>query len=369
MREARAPGAAMPSVRDAAGAALTYAPRLTVFAGRREGAFGAGLEVGGSVAQELSVRGLGGARRETAAALDRVTRRNLDRARLEAAATALVAWLDVLEVQELLALRCASRADAEEIARVASARTARGVAMPIEASLAAAEVGNATLGERDAEGRLVEVRASLKLALGLPASSDVVATGDLASDDAPSEPATPRRAHPAEAAARSYVELAHADARLAHAVIGPPLALGLNYAREGTGEQYLTATVIVPLPFLDPSRFEVARQSASSLAAEARATRLEDELARDVALTMHERVHTREVRDILRVQVLVPLRETVRLARASYQAGTQDATTFLLLRQRLVSAEEQLAHAAAEVKRADVRAAVARGTLVDGGAR
>jgi multidrug resistance efflux pump len=127
--------------------------------------------------------------------------------------------------------------------------------------------------------------------------------------------------------------------------------------------------ISLPLPILDPSRFDAARQHANVLNAEAHAVRVRDELARDNALTTHERIHTREVRDTLRTRVLVPLRETVRLARASYQAGTQDATGLLLLRQRLVSAEEQLGHAAAEVKRADVRHALARGTLLEEGSR
>jgi outer membrane protein TolC len=369
VREAKAPVGATPAIRDAASSVLPYSPRMTAFAGRRDGAFGSGLEIGGSVTQDLSVRGLGGARRNAAEAIDLSTRHNVDRARLEGAATALLAWLDVLEAQQLVRLREVARADAEEIARVANARVERGVAMPVEASLAAAEVGAASLGERDAEGRLVEARAMLKFALGLPPLPDVVATGDLDGDDGLTAPPPPPREHPAEVAARSRVALAEADAKLARAQASPPVGIGINVSREGQGERLVTGTFTLPLPILDPSRFDAARQHANVLTAEAHVMRVRDELARDNALTTHERIHTREVRDTLRTRVLVPLRETVRLARASYQAGTQDATGLLLLRQRLVLAEEQLGHASAEVKRADVRHALARGTLLEEGSR
>lgn len=262
-------------------------------------------------------------------------------------------------------MRTVARADAQEIARVASARVERGVAMPVEASLAAAEVGVAVLGEHDAEGLLVEARAMLKFAIGLPPSAEIVAVGDLEVDDAPAELPPPRHEHPAETAVRANVALAEADAKLAHAYASPPMSVGVSYVREGTGDQILTGTLSLPVRVLDPARFDGARQHANVLAAEAHAVRVRDELTRDNALTLHERTHTREVRDTLRTRVLVPLRETVRLARASYQAGTQDATGLLVLRQRLVSAEEQLGHAYAEVKRADVRNALARGTLLD----
>lgn len=364
VREARAPTGAASAMSDAAGAAMPYAPRANTFAGRRTGAFGSGFEIGGGLAQDLSLRGLGGARLEAASAFDRAARSTLEQARLEGAATALLAWLDLLEAQQLARLRTMTRVDAEEIARVATARVSRGVAMPAEASLAAAEVGAARLGERDAEGRLFEARATLKVALGVPPAVNVSATGSLERDYGPS-PAAPRREHPALIAARSQIAVAEADTRLSRASATPPFSFGINYAREGTGEQLMTAGISLPLPLLDPSRFDAARQQAHVLSATAHAVRVREELAHDAALTDHERVHTREIRDTLQTDVLVPLREAVRIARASYQAGTQDATGLLLLRQRLVLAEEQLGRAAADVDRADVRSALARGTLLD----
>jgi cobalt-zinc-cadmium efflux system outer membrane protein len=316
------------------------------------------------------VRGLGSARSQSAEAFERATRRTIEHARRESAAIALSAWFDVVEAQQLSLLRAKSREEAEEIARVAHARVTRGVAMPMEASLAEAEIGSAVLGERDAEGRLFEARAALKYALGLPASPDVIATDELDLDA--SEPAKAPiehgGEHPSVLAARAHLALAKTDAALARSVSTTPLSVSMTAAREGTGERLFTGVLGFPLPIFDPSRFDAAKQNANVYAAEARVTRAQAEVERDRAIAAHEREHTREVRDALRTRVLLPLREAVRFARANYQAGTQDATTLLLLRQRLLDAEERLCHAVAEVKRADVRSALARGTLLEGDA-
>lgn len=360
--EARAPLGASPAMREAA-TVLPYMPRLSVFAGARHGAFGSGVEVGGTFVQDLSLHGLGRSRRDFGVSFDRAGKSELERARVEAAALAVVAWIDLLETQELVLLRHRAREEAEAIARVARARVERGVGMPIEASLADAEVGAAELAELDAEGKLFEARSAMRFAVALPASAAVRALGVLEAT-APIDRDTTRE-HPAVAAARSQTALAAADAKLAHAQLRPPLGVGLAYAREGTGEQYVTGVVSVPLPFGDPAKFDTTRLQADVLAARAREDLVKKEIARDVTIGQHEREHTREVERALRERVLVPLREAVRVARAAYEAGTQDAMTLLITRQRLVAAEEQLQRARAEVQRADVRYAVARGTLLD----
>jgi cobalt-zinc-cadmium efflux system outer membrane protein len=363
-REAAAPLRVASELHEASRALLPYAPRLTVVAGRRMGDFGAGPELGAGIIQDLSLRALASRRRDVGSAMQHSALAELERARLEGGALAALAWLDLLTAQELLQTRLAALRDAEEIARVAHARTDRGVALPIEASLAAAEAGAAELAQRDAEGRVYEARVALQFALGVAPGTDVVATGDLLAV-AQEPPAVRAPAeHPAEVAARGRAALARADGKLARALVTPTLGFGINYAREGQGEQVITGTLVLPLPVVDPSRFDAARQGTYVAAAEAQEERVHAVVARDVAMTEHERLHTREVLDALTTKVLGPLRETVRLARSAYEAGTQDVTSFLLLRQRLVAAEEQLGRASADVQRADLRYELARGSLL-----
>ncbi|MDB5212218.1 MAG: Heavy metal efflux outer membrane protein CzcC family [Myxococcaceae bacterium] len=364
VREARAPLRAASELGDSTRAALAYAPRITAFAGPRTGNFGTGLDIGAGVTQELSLRGLGSRRADLAAAVAHAARSEVERARLEGAALAALAWVDLLEAQQLVLVRAAARVDAEEIARVARARTDRGVAPPAEAALATAEVGTAEVSERDAEGRLFEARAALQFAAGFPPSTVLAAAGDLTSGHEPPPLRHAGGEHPAETAARSRTDLARADQKLARAQATPTLGIGANYTREGTGEQVVTGTISVPLPFLDPSRFDGARHETSVAAAGGQAERIHAELVRDAAITEHERAHTREVRETLATRVVIPLRESERLARAAYQGGTQDVTAFLLVRQRRISAEEQLGRAAADVQRADLRYELAHGTLL-----
>jgi cobalt-zinc-cadmium efflux system outer membrane protein len=366
VREATAPLHATSALRDASSSLFPYAPRVTVSGGRRTGNFGSGVDLSASVVQDLSLRGLGRRREEVASAVERVARSEVERARLEGGALAALAWVGLLEAQELVRVREAARRDADEIARVARARTDRGVALPAEAALAAAEVGAAELGERDAEGQLFEASAALQFAVGLPPGTIVVAAGVLANGDLPDAPApTPAtQTHPAQTAARTRIDLARADAALARAQATPTLGLGANYTREGTGEQTLTGIVSLPLPILDPSRFDAARHETSVASAEGQAERIRSEIARDASISEHERSHTREVYETLATKVLLPLREAVRLARASYQAGTENVTALLLLRQRLVVSEERLGRASADVLRADVRYELTHATLL-----
>ncbi|MDB4944387.1 MAG: Heavy metal efflux outer membrane protein CzcC family [Labilithrix sp.] len=364
-REAAAAVPAATRLREDGRSFLPYAPRLTAFAGRRTGDFGEGLEVGGSLVQDLSLHKLTSRRDEVAQAVAHASRDAAARARLEGAALAALAWVDLLEAQALVRLRDVARGDADEIGRVAEARVRRGVGLPLESVLASAEVGSAELGQRDAEGRLFEARTALSFAVGMPEGSPVASSGELIPPPLGPE-AVAAREHPAVTAARSSLALAKADAELVRAQASPTFGIGVNVAREGTGEQLVTGTVSVPVPLLDPARFETARQRTLVASAEGQAARVRAEVGRDSAIAAHERLHTREVHETLRDRVLVPLREGVRLARAAYQAGTQDVTSLLVLRQRLVAAEEQLGHAAADVLRADVKLEAMQGTLLDG---
>ena len=364
--EALAMRPAAAGIRESANAALSYAPRAQMIAGRRSGDFGAGPEVSATLVQELSLRGLGSARTDVGASVDRVVRSEIEHARLESAGAAVLAWLDLLEAQEMLRLRALARASAEGISRVAHARVARGVGLPLESSLAESEVGASELAGRYAEGQVFEAAARLRYAMGMPPARPVTADGDLyATDELRTREPSPVREHPATLVARDRVGLTRAEVDLAHAYGAPTIGLGIGYTREGTGQQIVTGSISVPIPLLDPTRFDTARQQANVAAAQASERRVRAEIARDLELAEHECFHTREVRDALQTKVVTALREGVRVTRANYEAGIADVTSLLIVRQRLVAAEEQLGHASADVQRADVRLALARGTLLD----
>ena len=351
--------------------ALPRAPTATLSAGYRGGAFTPGPEIVLTVIQDVSLRRLGTARGAVAGALHDVVETDIARAKLEAAARGALAWVGASEALEIFRLRSEGLAQAQALADTTRKRVDAGAALPYERALAEAELGGARASMLDAEGAEVEALAELRFALGLSPVDAVGVRGDLyASDDAPAADRAPLAAeapHPALDLARARARAAAEEARLTSATLGPTIGLGASYVREGTGDQVALGIVSFPIPLFDPARFESSRQRASASIADAEVDRARAELARERTVSAHEREHWREVRDALRRGALAPTEEALRLALAQYEAGSRDVTVVLLARQRLAATRESLAHAAAEVQRADVRFARAAGTLAHGG--
>lgn len=360
---ARRPGSSLPSV-----------PQATVMAGaRRPYNLPTGPEVAVTVQQEISLRGLGEARRNAADWASRAAATDVERARIEGGATAALAWVALLEAQDLLRLRTAAAEDASRLARIAEVRVTSGVATAVERSLAKAEVGTARLAILDAEGRATEARLALAHATGGSMDRPILADGKLEdSDDA----AVDGRAvvdgvarHPAVRTAEARAGQAAADGSVARATAGPTFSVGATAWREGSGDHAAAAIVSLPLPFFDPARYDVARQSTVTEAARSHAARLRAELQRETRLALHEHEHAREVRAQLRDGVVQPTRSALDTAMTAYSAGTNDLGVVLLARRSALAAEERLVIAMADVWRADIRLSALAGTLVKGGSR
>ncbi len=355
---AREPGSSLPSP-----------PQASVLAGVREPR---GLPIGPefviAAQQEIAVRALGRARTRASELALRAATEDVARAKLEGALTAALAWIELQEAQVLLRVRTDALRDAERLETLAERRVSSGVAIPTERAIARAEVGSARVALLDGEGRVIEARLSLALALGEPLDEGLRADGDadaleLRRIDVPSLLAR-TRAHPALRAARSHASYGLAEVDVARATAGPTFSIGATAWREASGDRAAAATVSVPLPFFDPARYERARQMSAATQLAARADRLESELERAVRVAIHDREHTREVRAELRERVVEPLRSTLDASLAAYSAGTTDFGTVLLARRSLNAAEERLAIASADVWRADAQLAAFAGTLI-----
>jgi outer membrane protein TolC len=140
------------------------------------------------------------------------------------------------------------------------------------------------------------------------------------------------------------------------------IGLGLTYLREGTGEQVFAGTLVLPLPWSSAGKFEQRRAAgeAEASAARARLVRAERESAIEQAL--HEHEHTREEREAV-MKALPLLREATRIVRAQFEVGTTEIGALVVVRRRLLEAEERFVHATADVRRADIRLAHEAGTL------
>jgi cobalt-zinc-cadmium efflux system outer membrane protein len=360
---ARNPGSSLPSV-----------PQAVAMAGaRRPYNLPAGPELSVTVQQEISMRGLGSARRRAAEWAARAAATDVERARIEGGAMAALAWIDLLEAQDLLQLRTATADDAARLARIAEVRVTSGVATAVERSLAKAEVGSARLAILDAEGRATEARLALAHATGASMQGAVVADGRLdGTDESPIDERTVVDGvahHPAVRAAEARASQTSAEGSVARATAGPSFSVGATLWREGSGDHAAAAIVSIPLPFFDPARYDVGRQSTIATAAQSHATRLRAELEREARLALHDHEHTREVRTQLREGVVQPTKSALDTAMTAYAAGTSDLGVVLLARRSALAAEERLVIAMADVWRADIRLSALAGTLLRDSAR
>jgi cobalt-zinc-cadmium efflux system outer membrane protein len=368
---ALAPRGAAAETRRAATAVFTSLPRVTLIAGDRLSTRGGSLEIGGGVTQDIPLGAVRGARKDAAAAFDRVVELDVGRARLDGAARAALAWVSLAEADAVFAYRREGAEHAEGILRTLRARVKTGVADPLELPLAEGDAATARAAVLEAEGMRFEAAMELGFAMGEAPDAAVAVAGDLAGiADAPGdEPALLRqaeRAHPQVLLAEARGAAARREADLAAVTFAPFVGVGASYLREGTGDQIVTGTVSVPLPFSRPWAFEASRQHAAADVARAQAERARAELGREIRAALHEREHTRELHAMLAGTALAPMKEALRVARAQLDAGTIDVGRVLLARQRLGAVEQQIARALADVRRADIRLMRAAGTLLDG---
>ncbi|OJY28796.1 MAG: hypothetical protein BGO98_08100 [Myxococcales bacterium 68-20] len=357
------------------GSSLPSTPQLTVLAGaRRPYNLPTGPEVVVTVQQELAFRGLGSARERAASWALHAASSDVDRARIEGAATAALAWIDLLEAQGLVDLRKAAAEDAAKLERIAEVRVTSGAATALERSLARAEVGGARVAVLDGEGRATHARLTLAHAVGTSMDGAIAADGMLerSRDEAVDARSVvdALASHPAVRAAEARAAQASAEASVTRALLGPTMSIGGSAWREGSGDHAAAAIVTLPLPFFDPSRHDVGRQATIAAAATSHAARMRTELEREARLALHEREHTREVRAELRDAVVAPLRSATNTAMTAYSAGTSELGVVLLARRTALAAEERLVTAMADVWRSDIRLSALRGTLVaTGGSR
>lgn len=274
------------------------------------------------------------------------------------------AWIALALAERVLTLRQAFTTESRSLVALARARVTAGEAQPVELALAEAELSDAQSLVMEAEGWHYSAELDLSYAIGAP-GTHVDVEGDLGVDPTP-PPLRPRRVHPEVLAAESRAALALEQVAYAKVQQTPTLALGVQYQREGTGDQVLTAIATIPFPIARPWAFQQAQQRLASDAARAEVTQARVANDKELSEARHEVHHTRAQYEHLERAGLPPLREAHRLAWLRYSHGATDLTEVSLVRQRLLRAEEHFAEAQARVQRAHVQWSFAAGTLLDG---
>jgi cobalt-zinc-cadmium efflux system outer membrane protein len=362
----RAAVAASPDIARAAGAIFPTPPRLELQAGpRMQRGGGAGAEWTVAAWQDLSLGGLGAARRDLSASLKREANAGLTVAELDAAARGALVWTDARLALELERLRTEALAAAEELLRVAEVRVQSGRADPGESALAQSVVGSARAAVLDAEGRRFVAETELRFFTGLAPDANVRVAGEFEAKDAPLDPETllsaSRGRQPDVALSVAGAERRERAVEVALATGRPFLAVGPLVTHEGTGDWIVQARVAAPLPFVNPNAFEGARAKSDALIARAEASERRARLEAEIRMLLHEREHARAVRDTLREGSLLPARLALDVASKQYAVGRAELGTVLVARRELLDAEQRWAEAVADVWRADVRLSRALG--------
>ncbi len=365
---AHAPSAALNDADHAAGKLLVTPPQLSLMAGPRWNT-GATPELQTTLMVPVHLGDVRGARAGVVQSQRTLVANDVARARDEGALRAAIAWSRGVEVKEIIRLRRLSLQQAQGLADVAKKRATAGVSLPSELAMASGDLGVAQAALVEAEGQLFEATAELRVALGREPDVDLDPVGDVYATDGTIQGVGPAWARGAEARNTALKVLtarqasARAETSLVSATMAPNLGIGVSYMREGTGDSVLMGVLTLPIPVVDPAAFERARAKAEEDRATALLHRAKQELGAQVALSLHEIEHLREVRAMLESNAIPPLREALRLAKVQVDTGTADVAVALLARQRLLAAEETLARSCAEVSRADLKLAYYTGKL------
>lgn len=225
----------------------------------------------------------------------------------------------------------------EAVARVAKRRHEVGDIGGLEESVATLSVVRTRSDRDQARASLMRAEASLKILLGLTASTELVCVGDLRrvaiADRGPAEIERPDLR-----ALRDDVRQAEAEAALGRSARMPNVAVGAAYIREESAD-IVQGTLTVALPVFDRGQGTVA-------VAEARGDRLRSELdalERGVPVEAHAaRARARTLAHAARQfeqEGLAELARAERLAAASYEAGAIPLAELLALRRELVQAK------------------------------
>jgi outer membrane protein TolC len=364
---ARAPRRTATQLADAAQPFVTQLPYVQTQVGprRRQGELSPELIVG--VNQPFTWGDVSGVQKRIARATVRSFDATSRSAQLRDAERAATAWVELALADHLLALRKQFSEQSEKLLDLAKARVAAGEAQPLEVALAESDLATANAAILTAEALHFGAELELAHAIGQP-GTHIDVTGSLEpialemNDDGDA-------VHPAVLDAETRAALATEQIEYAKLQQAPTFALGIQYQREGTGEEILTAVATLPLPVARPWTFQQTQQRLAADTARAEAKYVRAVQDKSKANARHELAHSRAQYEQLEQQALPPLREAHRIAMLRYTHGETDFTQVSLVRQRLIQTEERLIEALADVHLARLRWLATTGKLLTSNSR
>lgn len=324
------------------------------------------FEVG--ISQEFELAGQRRKRGDVADLELAAARAGRDSAERLVAAEVHLAFVDALEVAEMIAVAEAEAELSRQLLELSQRRFDAGAGTQLEVNVASAELGRAEQVVGALAGEYGATRAALAEAVGLPASRLPTPRGSLQTDaealpdlEALLTAAEANRADLValdgiERAARARVALARAEGR-------PNLRAGIFVGREANTDTIIGAGLAIPLPFFQRNQGAVAEAQASVTRAGAERDAARLSVTREV-VSAYElyRAGTASL-TTLRERVLGTTEENLELLRKAFEAGKTSWTDVLVMRRSLFDARRALVEASAQTRRARVRVDIAAGRL------
>lgn len=306
-----------------------------------------------SVSQPVPLANTGRAQQRWARAELTAVEKDVELSALDSAERAGQAWIGLAHAEELLKLRKEAQEQAERHLRIVESRTQVGVIDRSELALAQSELASARSLLLDAEAQHYLSAHELSYLTGLAMNQRADVRTHLSGvPHVESAPIRVPAGHPAVAAAEARADASKQGIDYAKSQHVPTIAVGVQYQREGTGDQVVTGVFTVPLALWKPWRFQEARQRTQYDQDRAKAKRVEQELKREIERALHEREHASLQYELLRTAAVPPRKDALGIALAKFEAGEVDFLHVTWAKRELLGAQERVVAALADVHRA-----------------
>lgn len=312
---------------------------------------GSRLELG--LSQSLSLGGEGIQARGAARAEGDAARWALVRTRLEVAASARLAWIQVVEAEGVLAFHAADLDSAGRLRELAELRLSAGDGTVLELRLARLEEAAAVGAWLEADRSLREVRAHFAAQTGL----DMAEPGDpLAA--APWTEVEPGDSRADVASAEAAEDAARRTVAAAKAGRVPELRLGA-FVEQEPGGLLVGPTVGLELPFWRHNEAAVGEARAAQIEAEARTRSLRARAGSEQQAAAAQQASALRAAQILGDVPPEDMATTLAELEAAYRSGELSMADVLVLRGRFRAGQLAWFEARATLARARIDAALA----------
>ncbi len=346
---------------DGASLLLQNNPTMAVEAGsRRQQSFGSGVEYGIQVLQQVEVAGQRGIRIDAASAALDATDARLQALRVDVTAQVRESFGCVVAADQRVQLAAEALTIAQQGVDAVDERFRAGAIPLLELNTARVELGRATRSRADAQRRLSEAAASLRLLLGLDPSATFT-TRDESTTGSPLETTedllTQALANRGELEeSRRALEAAKAEARLAERAWIPSPRLGASYRYEqDTDTNIVLGVVQFDLPVFNRNGaargVTAARVDQLALALDATERRIQQEV-----LTARDRVQAaRSAADGYAGDVVRAMQQNMELVTDSYRAGKIEFLQLVVIRRQAVEAQGEYIDVLEELNAAEAQ--------------